>query len=141
MTNMTLKGLAVLSALVLMCGPAAAQSVWLKAQIPFDFNVGDQKLEAGEYRITVLNGSVLTMQRSHGPGAAAAMTNGVYSKGNVGNGQLIFRRYGSDYFLSQAFWPGYETGRELLKSSRELEAEARNGKPEKQKLSGSLVRR
>jgi hypothetical protein len=32
---------------------------------------------------------------------------------------LVFNRYGDQYFLSQAWWPGDTMGHELVKSDRE----------------------
>jgi hypothetical protein len=69
------------------------------------------------------------------------MTVGTRAPGNIGNGQLVFNRYGNDYFLARAFWSGYSNGQEVLKSKRELEI-AQTSKPEplKLNLSGGLVR-
>jgi hypothetical protein len=116
--------LAVAVALVLsmaVSGKCNAQEK-VKANIPFEFVVGDATLPAGEYQIKsalVSDSSAQLIQRSDGSVSMMVLTNAADQKGENSNPRLIFQRYGSQYFLSQIWWG--ETGRQLHKSRREKE--------------------
>ena len=83
--------------------------------IPFSFTVGEKILPAGEYTVERFgkNSEVVWLVRSQdGQDKALVHTNPVRSQKSEGKGQLVFRRYGDRYVLSQ-IWTGGETGREL----------------------------
>jgi hypothetical protein len=81
---------------------ASAQSLRLtaEAKIPFGFRIGDASLPAGEYSI-LTNGSGMVLIRND------QAKKGVFALGNTqvsaseAPAQLVFNRYGEDYFLSQ----------------------------------------
>ena len=98
----------------------------LRANIPFEFAVGDKTLAAGEYvvgQITTLDNSVIRVQENSGGRSAARLTNTVQAKAAKSRGMLVFHRYGSSYFLSQIWTPGSAEGREMLKSKAERAVE------------------
>ncbi len=121
----------------------AALNNKLEANIPFDFMVNGKTLPAGHY--TVEPGSAqnaLTIRSWETKQAAAAITQRL----EVGAGskpQLIFRRYGNQYFLAQVI--GDASGSELPKSKAEREAAkagrdnlAMNAEPEIVKVSAQI---
>ena len=133
--------LLAISVALMLAGNASAQSIAMKVNIPFDFSVKDNAFEAGEYVVRVINNSVLSLQGPNG-NVAVAMTNAIRAKKPVVNGYLVFSSYGDTYFLSSAFWPDYGDGRELVKSSSELELLARNSRTKAVKLNAEAqVRR
>jgi hypothetical protein len=86
-----------------LVAPAAAQSR-AKADIPFNFTVGDKSLNAGEYTIEEL--SPLTLALRDGAGKRQVIINGirVESVENNGRARLLFLKVGDRYLLTQ-FWP------------------------------------
>jgi len=84
---------------------AEAQSVngvSLRANIPFEFSVGDKLLPAGEYRIQQVNPSsdLATLQFATVNGDARVLVRVRSIRGNAKRTALVFNRYGSSYFLS-----------------------------------------
>ena len=124
--------------------PTKAQSSsGVRADVPFDFIVGDKTLPAG--KITVHGAS------SSNPGPLS-ITN--YDKGQsmfrmsrllVGpntteQGKLVFHKYGNQYFLAQVWIPG-STALEVAKSrsERAIEREIKLSKNSKAELVSVLA--
>jgi hypothetical protein len=120
--------LAAFLASVLIALPAYAQTNSTRFDIPFNFQVGKDKLPAGEYLFST-RGSTLVIRQIEGSNAVMTATNGMDDPLAVGRAQLVFHRYGDRYFLAQAWAPDRSSGRELFVSSVELE-HARNMKQE-----------
>ena len=100
--------------------PAAAKSVdGMRAQIPFDFHVGDSLVRAGDYTVSSLTDDESVLRFRSGKEIAATTTNSATKNGNgEGRARLVFHRYGDQYFLS-AVWGSDNTGRMLSESKRE----------------------
>ena len=85
---------------------AEAQSVngvSIRANIPFEFSVGDKLLPAGEYRIQQVNPSsdVAMLQLANANGEARVLVRVQSMRARDTNRtELVFNRYGSSYFLS-----------------------------------------
>jgi hypothetical protein len=110
----------------------------LRANIPFDFQVGDRTLEAGKYVVGTITSSsdegILVRSRD-GRQSAMRLTSGVQAskdraihpepkmRAKKNGAMLTFHRYGSTYFLAQVWRPGATEGRELLKSKAERAVE------------------
>ena len=119
----------------------------IRANIPFDFQVGDKTLRAGKYVVattTSTSNEGIQVQSRDGRQGAMRLTNGVQAAeaGSIhpepkmrarnakNSGMLIFHRYGNAYFLAQVWRQGAAEGRQLLKSKAERAVErelARNG--------------
>jgi len=99
--------------------PAAAKSVnGMRAQVPFDFHVGDRLVRAGDYTVTSLTADEQVL-RIGGTGIATTTTNSGRERGNgEGRARLVFHKYGDQYFLT-AVWGSDSTGRTLSESKRE----------------------
>ena len=110
---------------ILGAGPASAKSIdGLRAQIPFDFHVGDKVIPAGDYVVNAMSDDEKTLRiREAGGGeSAAALTNLTLAKQNSeASPRLVFRKYGDQYFLA-AVWGEGGAGRTLRESSSERDA-------------------
>ena len=112
--------LMALSFLVSMAAgaPASAKSVnAMKAQIPFDFHVGDTLIPAGAYTVRSVNDDETMLRISDGKHGAAVNVNSAQERAGKGS-RLVFRKYGDQYFLA-AIWSGDSSGRALSASKRE----------------------
>ena len=139
MKNVVANGVAKLGLLAVMMFIAAsvsanAQSLnyRLTANIPFDFSVAGEKLPAGKYwinRAQQSNGDmVVQISSTDGHSNITRLTIPVFASKPAKSGKLIFNRYGDEYFLSEIWPAGGETGRGLHKSraERELLRKAQN---------------
>ena len=105
----------------LMVPATQAQSIMLKADIPFNFVVGDTQLPSGEYHVKQLRPGVIQVQGKVTRSSAIVMTTGVQTGKTSDVGKLVFNRYGDNYFLSAIWEPSSITGRQLRKSRLERE--------------------
>ena len=100
-----------------------AQENVVKANIPFDFVVGNQVLPAGEYLVTAQGSAneAILIRSTDSKSAAMTLTFGCASANPSKDTKLVFHTVGGRYFLSQVWAQGYSQGRELRKSSAEIE--------------------
>jgi hypothetical protein len=92
----------------------------LEANIPFDFVVGGEKLPAGKY--TVERGvaqSAMVVRNWKTKRAASSITQDCQVRAGS-KPQLVFHRYGDQYFLAKVIT--YTSGIELPKTKAEREA-------------------
>ncbi len=83
-----------------MAGTSFAQSNGVRANVPFDFTVGNKLLPAGTYTIKEQSNHVILITNHDKPIAALSLVNGDSNRSPNG-GKLKFHRYGSQYFLSE----------------------------------------
>jgi len=123
-------GFLAVIATVYGAGSAYAQSLSspVRATIPFDFTVADQKFPAGEYSFsrgqTTSGDLVLRVSKVEGNQAAFRLTSAVITSVPKQSATLIFHQYGDQYFLSQVWPAGGKVGRLLYESNAEREARA-----------------
>lgn len=94
----------------------------LRATIPFDFSVRGKILPAGDYeikRITDGPEGLIISSLTDTHDRAIFQTLPVEAKTALSNAEIVFRKYGDSYFLSEVFNGGEQTGRELLPSRQE----------------------
>jgi len=110
-------------ALTLLITTASAQTVKVKANIPFSFVVNRATMPAGEYLVESMDhdGGVLAIRDSHSKTTNLVISNSCESVKAATHTKLIFHRYGDRYFLSQVWIQGNNRGRELRPSDREKE--------------------
>ena len=119
----------LLSAIVLLASGAKAQTLGtrLRANIPFDFNISDTKLPAGEYTvgraIHRLDDMVVSVNDLEGNSKAIRLSNAAVTVNPHNKSLLVFRRYGDQYFLFQVWPAGATVGREFPKSKKEREVQ------------------
>ena len=100
---------------------AFAQGHAMQVNVPFAFHNGSQLLPAGIYRVEIQSSHLILLQGQFRSGFV--ITNPETTRKITGPGKVIFNRYGSQYYVSE-FWPqGSETGQRSVKSSQEKQAE------------------
>ena len=108
---------------VVLTAPVSAQTVAVRASVPFDFIVGGRTMPAGDYVLgTTGSFGLLRVQN-----AAAGITT-AFVASNLADGPLdedkafvTFRRYGGDYFLAEIWNGSAATGRSIPVSPTERE--------------------
>src|SRR5256885_1317769 len=83
----------------------------LVVQVPFDFNVGDKAVLAGQYDVIIPSntGDALSVRNHAGKGQAMILGRSAERRGGQMIAKLVFHRYGSTYFLAQAWMSGDST--------------------------------
>ena len=114
--------------LLLAVSAAQAQEPRVKANIPFDFVVGDRVLPAGEYQLSEMgaSGQAIAILSEDRKAKAVILTSACESSGPSKSSKLVFHAIGGRYFLSQVWTEGYSQGRQLWESKAEIEL-AKNG--------------
>ena len=80
-------------------GSISAQEQAVKANVPFDFTVGDKLLPAGHYTISLANANVIKIQNSEQ--RVAILTMATAESNESETGKLVFNKYGDQYFLRE----------------------------------------
>jgi hypothetical protein len=119
---------ALLAMAIIVAGVSAqAQTLQyrLTVDIPFDFSVSGEKLPAGKYWISRAQpgsgDTVLQFKRTDGQSSANRFSIPIVTFNPKKRGELVFHRYGDQYFLSE-IWPAAgDTGRAFLKTHAERE--------------------
>jgi hypothetical protein len=131
-------GTAVALAAVVVLAAWAGEASAIRATVPFEFTVADQKLPAGEYQI-VKSGAFAAIQVQSRQnrttilvGSAAGNTN---KTGHAA--ALAFNKYGNQYFLSEVWMGNGPDGVQLSKSKAEKKLAER---PESYNIAASRVR-
>jgi hypothetical protein len=83
-----------------MAGTSFAQSNGVRANVPFDFTVGDKLLPAGTYTIKEQSDHVIVIKNHDKPISTVSLVYGDSNK-TANGGTLKFHRYGSQYFLTE----------------------------------------
>ncbi len=110
--------------LLLAAGSAFAQTIHVRANIPFNFIVDKGTLPTGEYELRTLNDGdarILVLYDPDGRPKMMISSQSVESLKASASTKLVFNRYGDRYFLKQVWVEGQNAGRQLPKSPREQE--------------------
>ena len=115
---------------LLLVASAAQAQTNVKADIPFDFVVGNQSMPAGEYTVVgqSFGSPAIWIRSDDGKATTVSVTNACVSANPSDKTKLVFHRLAGQYFLSQIWIEGNSTGRELRKSSTEMHL-AKNSSP------------
>jgi hypothetical protein len=102
---------------------ASAQTLNVKAKIPFSFVVNHATLPAGEYSLNSVDdqGTALAIRNLDSKTTNLALSNACVSANGASKTKLVFHRYGDRYFLSQIWIAGNDRGREIPPGAREKE--------------------
>ena len=119
---------------IVLAAPVSAQTITLKASVPFDFTIGGRIMPAGDYVLSTSGGSGVLQVWSVAKGIAPT-----FVAINAGNGpsdgdgaSLTFNRYRGDYFLT-GIWESSTIGGcsvPMSRTEREKAKSASIGKPE-----------
>jgi len=114
--------------LLLAAAATPAQEARVKAQIPFDFVVGNQVLPAGEYTVMTEGGAqqAVWIRSNQSKAAAVSIAFSCAASGNGEASKLVFHSLGGRYFLSEIWAQGYDQGRQLPKSGMEVQLAKNN---------------
>jgi hypothetical protein len=105
----------------LACTGLHAQSLNLRATIPFDFHAGDKLMPAGEYVVHNQGPVVFVSGADRSSPHTLLMTNGAARRASSPPAGLTFNHYGSEYFLETIWSPSVGDGRKTIQTSREKE--------------------
>ena len=120
--------LVLVAAALLFASTAQAQALHVKADIPFDFVVGNTVYPAGTYTLAPATQSSNALLLDGGDARAFVMPNPCSLALPSQATKLVFDRMGGTYFLRQVWVEGRTDGREFPKSKPELQM-ARNQTP------------
>ena len=132
MRKQVLKGVTMLVSIVALAfvtalvSNAQTRTRQVRANVPFDFVVGDKTLAAGNYTVATASSNsteAVSIRSSDGRQNAIRLTNAVIENARTRPARLVFNRYGNTYFLTQVWAAGSSEGRELRKSKAEHSAE------------------
>lgn len=134
MKNMISRNVVLLSLLVAVATVSVMAQVRSRvtAQIPFGFSVANQTMPAGSYVIQAQAGAnqMVLIRSTESKSAVFALTQGKQAKNAPDQTKLVFRRYGSQYYLAQIWTKGEEAGTEfpVSKSERQTMKSLSDGK-------------
>lgn len=109
------------------CTGAIGQQSVIKANIPFDFTVGNTWMPAGEYTISSPLRQVIQLRSADLAKTATIVSSKSFHESSSGS-KLVFDKYGDQYFLHRVLCPNVTS----------LNLEVPQGKAEKQARSRSL---
>lgn len=107
---------------LLVTTAASAQTIRVKANIPFAFIVNHATLPAGDYSVESvdLDSKVLAIGEVNGK-KSLVMSNSCEKLETSKQTSLVFHRYGNRYFLNRIWVQGNNAGHEIPTSPREKE--------------------
>jgi len=108
-------------------GSALAADRGVEATVPFDFTVGNHLLPAGTYTIASSSSNVIEIRSSDGQIVATTVALAAHDDAK-GNGDLVFYRYGSKYFLSEVLCPSASMSAKLPASKMEKMAKTQEAR-------------
>jgi hypothetical protein len=114
-------------AVIAMSAAIAGDGVRVRANVPFEFTIGDKSVPAGEYIFeeTTHPGIMLVQSVADKTTIYAAHSIGGSNKTNVDNA-VVFNAYGSQHFLHEVDAFGGSVNAEFPKARAEKEALARH---------------
>jgi hypothetical protein len=104
----------------LACSGLKAQTV-VRANIPFEFQMGKTSFPSGDYTIEYSTRMLLVRQEAGSQSAAMALAVPVARATRPDTSVLEFHRYGDSYFVSGIFMAGLREGTGLPQGSHEKE--------------------
>jgi hypothetical protein len=132
----------VVAASLLLASGAKAQTLHVKANVPFDFTAGGTVYTAGNYDIaaTSISDTLLKLDSGDKMNQGFIIPHNCSSVKPAEKTVLVFRRVGDEYFLYQIWTEGNAVGRELSAPKRETQL-ARNGeKSEEIVIAANIVK-
>jgi hypothetical protein len=131
-----------------LCAAAVSANAQLsnpiRAKIPFDFTMGDQKLLAGEYTFSRLSGlshsSVMFVSSVDGSTRVFQSTLRAEVLTPKDESTLVFHKYGDEYFLEQIWTGGEQEGTQVPESRGERTARRQLAQTQQSNMSGKVMR-
>jgi hypothetical protein len=131
-----------------LCAAVASANAQLsdpiRAKVPFDFNVGDKKLPAGEYTFSRLSGlsdsKVISVSSMDASAHVFQSTFDARVLTPKDESTLVFHKYGDQYFLEQIWSGGEQTGRQLSESRGERTVRQQLAQTQQSNMSGKVMK-
>jgi len=124
--SMLIAGLFQVVVALVLAAPAVAQQSTYTLHIPFSFHVNAREMPAGEYRVSIAApGTVQVRGIDNTVNATFIVPQVNRSSRGSENSELVFHRYGRQYFLSQVWFANAGVGYGLQISNTEREAAQR----------------
>jgi hypothetical protein len=103
----------------------------------FPFTAGNTKFPAGSYSIRPLDDDSEIMEISSADGKISALFETMTTElpRTPSKGEVIFKKYGDSYVLSEIYEPGSKTGAMTIKSHAERQHAKKSGAPTKESVS------
>jgi hypothetical protein len=119
--------LALMVALAAVSAQAQTSLNTHKFTVPFEFNVGQEVLPAGDYTVLVEN-QTIRLRKSDGKANVIALSRRTINVSHRDSKiKLMFRQYGDQVYLSQV-WLADGLGRELKRQKKESELLAQDSR-------------
>ena len=151
MKKKVIKRLTILSlvSMFTLCAAVASAnaqlSIPVRAKIPFDFSVGNKKLEAGEYTFSRSSGfgDIWTMLVSSADSSTRMFqsTSAAQVLRPTDDSTLVFHKYGDQYFLEQIWTGGEQEGTQLPESHGERTARRQLAQTQQSNMTGKMTRK
>jgi hypothetical protein len=150
MKRKVIKRLTILSlvSMFTLCAAVASANAQLstpvRAKIPFDFSVGDKKLEAGEFSFSRSSGfgDIRTMSVSSVDSSTRMfqLTSVAQALRPKNESTLVFHKYGDQYFLEQIWTGGAQEGTQVPESRSERTARRQLAQTQQSNMSGKVMK-
>ncbi|HVF49877.1 MAG TPA: hypothetical protein VNA19_07315 [Pyrinomonadaceae bacterium] len=108
--------------LFLMLAVASVQAqtaVKINVHVPFDFIIGEARFSAGQYSVSEVSQHTLLIRSADGRERTLIQAPRMAAGEGRAKSRLVFRRYGDQYFLSQAWLGATGSGHDLRESNAE----------------------
>ena len=140
--RLTMLGLVSMFTLCAAVATANAQLTYpVRANVPFDFSIGDKKLQAGQYRFSRSSGDrIILVSNVDDNTSVFQSTFGTEVLTPLNESKLVFHRYGDQYFLEQIWTAGERGGMQLLESRSERTIRQQLAQAQQSNLSGKLTK-
>ena len=131
-----------------LCAAVASANAQLsnpiRAKIPFDFNVGEKKLPAGEYTFSRLSGfsdsKAMSISSADARAHVFQSTFDAHILIAKNDTTLVFHKYGDQYFLEQVWSGGEQEGNQLPESRSERTIRRQLAQSQQSNMSGKVMK-
>ena len=150
MEGKVIKRLTMLSlvSMLTLCAAVSSANAQLsnpvRAKIPFDFNVGDKRLPAGEYTFSRVSGlsdtKTMLVDNVDSSTRVFHSTFGLQVLTPKNASTVVFNKYGDQYFLEQIWSSGEQEGTQVPESRSERTIRRQLAQTRQGNMSGKLMK-
>ena len=129
-----------------LCAAVATANAQLtypvRAKVPFDFSIGNKKLQAGQYTFSRLStdNRIILVSNVDDNTSVFQSTLGAQVLAPQNESKLVFHRYGDQYFLEQIWTAGEREGTEVPESRSERSVRQQLAKTYESNLSRKVTK-
>jgi hypothetical protein len=141
--RLTMLSLVSMFTLCAAVASANAQLIYpVRAKVPFDFSMGDQKLQAGEYTFSRLSpdSKIMLVSSVEANTSVFQSTFETQVLTPKNESTLVFHKYGDQYFLEQIWLGGEQEGTQLPESRSERTIQQQLAQTQQSNLSGKVTK-